>query len=107
MNHPAIKIVTTYIQNNLANKITMAHLRDAANYSERSIQLMFEKHLNQTPFEYIEEQRLNKAKYLIEQHKQSKRIADIALDLGMTHLGCFSVNFKRRFGLSPSALAKA
>ena len=104
--HAVIERVTTYIQNNLANKITMADLRNASNYSERSIQLIFQRHFNQTPFEYIEEQRLLKAKELIEKHKRSKKISSIAQDVGFFHLGRFSVNFRQRFGISPSLLAE-
>lgn len=105
-NHAIIESVTAYIQNNLANKITMADLSHTSNYSERSIQLIFQRHLNQTPFEYIEEQRLLKAKALIEKHKRSKKISSIAQDVGFFHLGRFSVHFRQRFGISPSLLAE-
>ena len=86
--------------------MTMDELKKITGYSERSLQLVFKSHFNQTPFEFIEEQRLLKARVLIEAHKQSKKIAEIAQDVGLTHLGRFSVNFKKRFGLSPSLLAK-
>jgi len=84
----------------------MVDLTNITGYSERSLQLVFKKKFNQTPFEYIEGERLKKAKALIETHKQSKKIAEIAQDVGLTHLGRFSVNFKKQFGISPSLLAK-
>jgi len=84
----------------------MVDLTNVTGYSERSLQLVFKKQFNQTPFEYIEGERLKKAKALIEAHKQSKKIAEIAQDVGLTHLGRFSVNFKKQFGISPSVLAK-
>lgn len=105
--HIIIDLTLAYIQNNLSNKITMDDLIKLSGYSERSIQLVFQSRLNQSPFEYIEEQRLLKARALIEAHKQSKKIADIAQDVGMFHLGRFSINFKKRFGISPSALARS
>jgi transcriptional regulator GlxA family with amidase domain len=84
----------------------MNDLIKLSGFSERSIQLVFQSRLNQTPFEHIEAQRLLRAKALIEEHKQSKKIADIARDVGMNHLGRFSISFKKRFGLSPSEVAR-
>ena len=105
-NHVIIELSVEYIQKNLSNKINLNDLIRLTGYSERSIQLEFKKVFKQTPLEYIERERLVKAKALIESHKQSKRIAEIAQDVGLTHLGRFSVNFKKHFGISPSLLAK-
>jgi transcriptional regulator GlxA family with amidase domain len=69
--------------------------------------MIFKKHLNKSPFEYIEEQRLLKAHELIKQYKQSKKTTHIAAEVGVRHLGRFSVNFKKRFGIRPSVLARS
>ena len=96
-----------YIENNLSEKITLAHLTNCTGYSERAIQLLFKKHFKLTPFEYIEEQRLLKAFKLIKTHKNEKPVTHIAKDVGLIHLGRFSVKFKKRFGVSASDLAKS
>jgi AraC family transcriptional regulator, regulatory protein of adaptative response / methylphosphotriester-DNA alkyltransferase methyltransferase len=105
--HPALQKACDLIKANLHLKISMLDLKHHTKYSERSLQLIFKKHLNQSPFEYIEEQRLLKAHVLIKQYKQSKKITDIAREVGFRHLGRFSVNFKRRFGIHPSVLARS
>jgi transcriptional regulator GlxA family with amidase domain len=105
--HPALQNACDFIEANLQLKISMLDLKQHTKYSERSLQLLFKKHLNKSPFEYIEEQRLLKAYELIKQHKQSKKTTDIATEVGFRHLGRFSVNFKRRFGVHPSALARS
>ena len=105
--HILITKACEYIENNLSEKITLAHLTYCTSYSERAIQLLFKKHFKLTPFEYIEEQRLLKAHVLIKQYKQSKKTTDIAREVGFRHLGRFSVNFKKRFGIHPSALARS
>ena len=105
-SHIIIQLSIEYIKHNLSNKITIRDLTKLTGYSERSLQLVFKKKFNQTPFEYIEDERLKRAKALIEAHKQSKKIAEIAKDVGLTHLGRFSVNFKKKFSISPSLLAK-
>ena len=105
--HPALLITCDFIKANLHLKISMLDLKHHTKYSERSLQLIFKKHLNKSPFEYIEEQRLLRAYELIKQHKQSKKTTDIARKVGFRHLGRFSVNFKRRFGIHPSVLARS
>lgn len=105
--HPALQSACDFIKANLRLKISMFDLKQHTDYSERSLQLIFKKHLNKSPFEYIEEQRLLKAYELIKQHKQSKKTTDIATEVGFRHLGRFSVNFKKRFGINPSVLARS
>ncbi|CAM8313623.1 helix-turn-helix domain-containing protein [Candidatus Methylopumilus universalis] len=105
--HPALQNACDFIEANLQLKISMLDLKRHTKYSERSLQLLFKKHLNKSPFEYIEEQRLLKAHELIKQFKQSKKTTDIAAEVGFRHLGRFSANFKRRFGIHPSALARS
>ena len=105
--HPLLTSACEYIEINLHLKISMLDLKRHTKYSERSLQLIFKKHLNKSPFEYIEEQRLLKAHELIKQYKQSKKTTHIATEVGFRHLGRFSVNFKRRFGVHPSALARS
>ena len=95
-----------YITINLNRKITLQDLRVHTSYSARALQLKFKKYLNQTPFEYIEEQRLLKAHELIEHYKQSMQIKVVAYEVGFRHLGRFSERFKKRFGISPLHLAK-
>jgi len=105
--HPLLISACEYIEINLHRKISMLDLKHHTKYSERSLQLIFKKHLNKSPFEYIEEQRLLKAHELIKQYKQSKKTTHIASEVGFRHLGRFSVNFKKRFGIHPSVLARS
>ncbi len=105
--HPALLIAFDFIKANLHLKISMLDLKQHTKFSERSLQLIFKKYLNKSPFEYIEEQRLLKAHELIKQYKQSKKTTHIATEVGFRHLGRFSVNFKKRFGVHPSALARS
>ena len=105
--HPLLISACEYIEINLYRKIMMLELKQHTKCSERSLQMIFKKYLNKSPFEYIEEQRLLKAYELIKQHKQSKKTTDIAREVGFRHLGRFSVNFKKRFGIHPSVLARS
>ena len=104
--HPLLISACAYIEINLHRKIAMLELKQHTKCSERTLQLIFKKYLNKSPFQYLEEQRLLRAYELIKQHKQSKKTTDIAREVGFRHLGRFSVKFKKRFGLSASDLAK-
>jgi AraC-like DNA-binding protein len=105
--HPALQNACDFIKANLHLKISMLDLKHHTKYSERSLQLIFKKHLTKSPCEYIEEQRLLKAFDLIKTHKKEKPVTHIAKDVGFNHLGRFSVNFKKRFGIHPSVLARS
>ena len=105
--HPLLISACEYIEINLHRKIMMLELKQHTKCSERLLQMIFKKHLNKSPFEYIEEQRLLKAHELIKQYKQSKKTTHIATEVGFRHLGRFSVNFKKRFGIHPSVLARS
>jgi AraC-like DNA-binding protein len=85
----------------------MSNLERYAALSGRALQLKFKKYLNKTPFQYIQEQKMLKAHELIKEHQRSKTISEIALELKFSHLGRFSVNFKKRFGIHPSVLARS
>ena len=104
--HPLLISACEYIEINLHLKISMLELKQHTKCSERTLQLIFKKYFNKSPFQYLEEQRLLKAYELIKQHKQSKKTTDIAREVGFRHLGRFSVKFKKRFSVSASDLAK-
>jgi AraC-like DNA-binding protein len=105
--HPLLISACEYIEINLRRKIKMLELKQHTKCSERTLQLIFKKYFNKSPFQYLEEQRLLKAYELIKQHKQSKKTTDIAREVGFRHLGRFSVKFKKRFGISPKMLARS
>jgi AraC-like DNA-binding protein len=60
----------------------------------------FQKTFSLPPRKWLQEKRLNEAKYLIEIKKQ--RPSAIYLDLGFQSLSHFSYSFKKRFGRSPT-----
>jgi AraC-like DNA-binding protein len=105
--HPLLTSACAYIKINLHRKIVMLELKQHTKCSERSLQLIFKKFFNKSPFEYIQEQRLLKAYELIKYYKQSKKTTEIAYEVGFRHLGRFSLNFKKKFGIHPSILAKS
>lgn len=67
--------------------------------AERAFQIRF----RETMSGYIKRARLDRARVLLE---SGLPVTEAALDVGWMHLGRFSVEFKKRFGESPSVLQK-
>jgi AraC-like DNA-binding protein len=98
--------ICEYVKDNIQNKFSMQELENLTGISARAIQFKFKKQLNKTPFQYIEEQKLLKAFEIIQACKKEKSVTCVANDVGLHHLGRFSIKFKKRFGVSASHLAK-
>src|SRR6478672_4926696 len=60
---------------------------------------MFQSAFQQTPHEYLQQCRLERAKFLLE--KTRVPVTAICLDCGFTSLGAFSTFFQKKCGISP------
>ena len=78
-----------------------AELARLCGCSVRHFHRLFRHHFGQTLAFQRTNTRLQKACELLA--STDRRIIDIALDSGFQHLGVFSISFKKRYGLSPSA----
>ena len=59
----------------------------------------FKEVFNQTIFEFIQENRMIKAKYLLESNPEN--ITSVAFNVGYASLSSFSQAYKNYFGISP------
>lgn len=64
----------------------------------------FEKFFSSSPRKWLQDKRLNEAKYLIE--VKHKKPSDIYLSLGFESLSHFSQSFSKKFGASPNKFMK-
>lgn len=71
--------------------------------SVRTAERAFEIRFQETMSAYIERARLERARTLL---LAGKLVTDAALDVGWTHLGRFSVEFRKQFGESLSTTRK-
>ncbi|UYN85360.1 MAG: helix-turn-helix transcriptional regulator [Cyclobacteriaceae bacterium] len=63
---------------------------------------LFRKAFNKSVFEYLAELRMEFAKRLLQ--KGNMRVVDVARAIGYKNPNHFSTAFKRRFGVSPTAI---
>ena len=94
-----------YIESNLDRQITLEELAGVANFSKFHFNRIFKAIVGETPFQFIQRVRLEKAATLLISRKKDS-IADIAFQCGFSELSIFSRNFKKYFSISASEYRK-
>lgn len=94
-----------YIDANYVNPITVETLAEYLGINRSYFSTSFKKAVGRSPQQYIVDVRLTKAAELITTQGYSASAA--ALSTGYTDIFNFSKMFKRKYGLSPTAYAKA
>jgi AraC-like DNA-binding protein len=97
-----VAALEAWIDGHLGDVITVGRLCDAAQASERSLQLAFQARRGMSPMRFVCERRLAAAHRRISNAESGDSITAIATSLGFTHLGRFSLAFRETFGESPS-----
>ena len=93
-----------YIESNLDKPITLQNLADFSFTSQRNIHYMFNKYMDKTPKEYINDRKINQAKLHL---KMNYKVNEVAVLVGINDIGQFSRLFKKHCGISPKAFQKA
>lgn len=91
-----------YIFDNLSEPITVAQIAQAAGCSIRSLQVAFKQGFGCTPISYLQRQRLNYAHMRMQSPNDETHVSDIAYEAGFSHLGRFSMAYRKTFGCTPS-----
>ena len=98
--------VCAYMYENLSEPLTLTGLEAVAGISVRSLQIEFKKRFQLSPLCWLREQRLLRAHQLLNSKNEDRPVSTIAKECGFTHFGRFSVAFRKKFGVSASALKK-
>ncbi|MFP4016093.1 MAG: helix-turn-helix domain-containing protein [Halanaerobiales bacterium] len=93
-----------YLKNNYKNDVTLDDLADVVNYSPFYLIRLFKKETGKTPFKYLQQIRILKAKDMLKNSDQS--ITDICFEVGFNNRCYFSSTFKEKVGLAPSEYRK-
>jgi AraC-like DNA-binding protein len=89
-----------HVHANFTAPLTVTDLAAAAGCSARRIQEAFSEHLNVSPMTYLRNIRLDHAYRMLAEG--CRRVTDVAMECGFTHMGRFSAAYKQRFGELPS-----
>ena len=98
-----IRFAVELINAHAAEPLTVEDIAEAVGVSERSLQDGFRRFLGTTPMNYVREVRLRSVRAELESADPTRtNVTDTALRWGFLHLGRFSVQYRERFGESPS-----
>ena len=97
-----VKRAMDYMQSNIDAPITLADIVAASGVPGRTLFKHFKDSKGVSPMRYLRNARLDHARQALLCADADQQITGIALDLGFTHMGRFSVEYRRRFGESPS-----
>lgn len=102
--HAVIQRVMDYIDDHLAERITMESLAHEMHMSARSIQQGFHDELGMSPMTFVRERRLERVHEELSDAIPSDgvTVTAVAERWGFHHLGSFSVEYRKRWGETPS-----
>lgn len=97
-----VKRVEEYIAAHADQPITIIELANYADVSTRALYSGFRNFRNTSPMAYLKSIRLQRAHEDLLSASHGEKVTTIAMRWGLTHLGNFSADYKRRFGEQPS-----
>ncbi|MDP2333558.1 MAG: helix-turn-helix domain-containing protein [Reyranella sp.] len=90
------------MRGNAGHDWNLAELAEAAGLSSRTLQRQFRVFLGKAPRAALRDVRFENARRELLQGLPDSRVMDVALRCGFPHCGRFSVEYRRRFGETPS-----
>ncbi|MDN5201146.1 AraC family transcriptional regulator [Fulvivirgaceae bacterium BMA10] len=96
-----LAIAKDYIDAHFPNKLSLDNISKVAALSPYHFLRTFKTLFKTTPLEYLTQQRLRFAKYLL--RNSDKPISQITLDVGFNDPSSFTRLFNKKFGITPSA----
>ena len=94
-----------YLHAHLSAPVSLSNVAVAACLSPFHLLRVFQAVFHQTPHQYLNDCRLDRAKFLLE--KTRIPVTAICLECGFSSLGSFSALFHKRCGISPRAWRKS
>lgn len=91
-----------YINAHAAEPITLEDIVAAVGVPARSLQASFQRYRGTTPMAFLKQRRLDLARLRLVCAGARSTVASVARALGIGNVGRFAVEYKKRFGESPS-----
>ena len=102
LSRSSIERATDYALANLSNRITLTDLEKVSGLSQRALHNAFIKRFQMSPMQWVKQQRLVLVRKSLLNSYAQKTVTEIATSFGFFNLGSFAVEYKKKFGESPS-----
>lgn len=103
IHHNRLDEALAYIAGHMKERIQLDHLSEASGVSKRTLGYLFLHTYGITPMAFVKQERLKKARMLLQHADPSTAtVTSIARECGFTHMGQFSLDYKRLLGELPS-----
>jgi AraC-like DNA-binding protein len=97
-----VKRAIDYMQANLDAPITITEIVAVAGVPGRTLFKHFKDFKGMSPMQYLRNARFDQARRALLLGEPAEGITQVAMDAGFVHLGRFAIDYRRRFGESPS-----
>jgi AraC-like DNA-binding protein len=94
-----------YIHQHYAETLSRRDIAQHIGITEDHLTFCFRQELGTTPIMYLQRYRINQAKHLLKESRQT--ITEIALNVGFSDSGYFSRIFHRETGMSPESFRRS
>jgi AraC-like DNA-binding protein len=91
-----------YMTANLAAPVTIADIAEASGIAGRTLFQYFRDFRGTSPMRYLRDARFVKAHDALKHAQPEQGVTELAMKWGFSHLGRFAVEYRKRFGESPS-----
>lgn len=100
----AIKQAKAFIDEHLAQPLTVPRIATAVGMSTRSLYAGFNEYVGQSPMQFVKQRRLEQVRALLLQADPTQHtVTQLAMQCGFSHLGLFAKDYQQRYGERPSA----
>jgi AraC-like DNA-binding protein len=89
-----------FIDNNYASPLDLDKLSDEACFSKFHFLRLFKKTYNRTPYQYLSERRIEKAKEMLKQ--EDIKVVEVCEEVGFESKTSFTLKFKQCTGETPA-----
>ncbi|WP_414584054.1 helix-turn-helix domain-containing protein [Scytonema sp. PCC 10023] len=96
-----LKRAIAYIQEYLAENVSLEAIANELGMSRYYFVRLFKQSMGVTPYQYVLQQRIERAKMLLKQRERA--ISDIALECGFANQSHFTKHFRQFTGMTPKA----
>ncbi len=97
-----VKRTIDYMESNLDAPVTLSDIVKVAGVPGRTLFKHFQEWKGVSPMRYMRNARFQRAREALALARAETSVADIAVRYGFNHMGRFSVEYRKRFGESPS-----